>query len=65
MITTDKSLESLIEVHAPYNILYDISPNTDNGLNAKVKNEYLLPNEGAPIGVAEAGRHMAIMGSMV
>ena len=60
--TTDFS-NSLIMVEAPYNKLYDLDFNADK-LHAKVDNEYIIPLEGGPIAVAEAGRHIAILGSI-
>lgn len=58
-------LKTLIMVKAPYDVIYDICANTDHSISGKVKNEYLYEQEGGPIGVSEAGRHLAILGSMV
>ncbi len=57
------SEEDLIMVKYPYNKLYDISTNEDIS-EAKVNNEYSTEGEEGPIGVAEAGRHLAIFGSI-
>lgn len=59
------TLNELSMVEPPYNKLYDLNLNIDNSLSAKVDNEYLYTLEGGPIGVAESGRHIAILGSIV
>ncbi len=61
---TPSPLTSLIMVKAPYNVIYDICINSDDSVSGKIKNEYLSEQEGGPIGVSEAGRHLAILGSM-
>lgn len=53
----------LIMVKYPYNKLYDIQTNEDVS-EAKVNNEYSTEGEDGPVGVAEAGRHLAIFGSI-
>jgi hypothetical protein len=53
----------LIMVKYPYNKLYDIRTNEDIS-EAKVNNEYSTEGEDGPVGVAEAGRHLAIFGSI-
>jgi len=58
-------LDQLIMVEEPYNILQDLELLEYGGLKAKVYNEYLNPDEGGPIGGAECGRHLAILGSIV
>lgn len=57
-------MTDLIMVKPPYNILYDLEINSNGSLSAKVENEYQCKYEGGPIGVAEVGRHIAILGSM-
>lgn len=57
-------LGNLIMVEAPYNILQELTPMEYGGVRAKVWNEYLHPDEGGPIGGAECGRHLAILGSI-
>ncbi len=58
------SLDSKIMVKAPYNILCELKKESDGSISAKVKNEFLLPDECGPIGAAEAGRHLSILGSI-
>lgn len=64
MLLTDQSLESLIQVKSPYYCLFDILPINEKCLTAKANNEYLDPNELGPVGGGEAGRHLAICGSL-
>lgn len=59
-----KSLDSKIMVKAPYNILYDLQTTHEGSITAKVKNEFSLPEEHGPISASEAGRHLAILGSI-
>ncbi len=58
-------LSNYIMEQPPYNILHDIHEDMDGKLIARVKNEYRCEGEAIPIGVAEAGRHIAIAGSMI
>lgn len=60
----ESELKGLIMVSSPYNCLYDYETLKDGGLKARVKNEFLYPDEGGPIGAAEVGRHIAILGSI-
>ena len=53
-----------IMVKAPYNILFDIYEDVNGSVFAKVKNEFSLPGECGPINASEAGRHLAILGSI-
>lgn len=62
---TEIKLDELIMVEPPYNILQDLEMTEYGGLRAKVYSEYLHPDEGGPIGGAECGRHLAILGSIV
>lgn len=58
------TLENLIQVKAPYYCLFDVIPISDSSLCAKVRNEYLDEKEHGPIAGGEAGRHLAICGSL-
>jgi hypothetical protein len=58
-----ESEANLIMVKYPYNKLFGIKYDGEI-LEAKVINEYLTEGEEGPIGVAEAGRHLAICGSI-
>ncbi len=58
------NLEDLIMVESPYNILQDIELLEDGSVAASVINEYQPKEEGGPIGGAEFGRHVAILGSI-
>lgn len=60
----NKFFEDLIMVKHPYNRLEDYELLKDGSLKAKVQNEYLFEKEGGPIGCAEVGRHVAILGSI-
>ncbi len=51
-------------VEKPYNILQNLELMEYGGIKAKVYNEYLDPDEGGPMGGAECGRHLAILGSI-
>lgn len=51
-------------VTPPYNILFDVNEAPDKSITAKVKNEFLYKDELGPVGCTEAGRHLAILGSM-
>ena len=53
-----------IMVKLPYNILFDIREEMDGSMSAKVKNEFTLAGECGPINASEAGRHLAILGSI-
>lgn len=57
-------MNNLIMVEKPYNILRGITQNLDGSVSATVCNEYLFELEGGPIGCAEFGRHIAILGSI-
>ena len=58
-------LDQLIMVEKPYNILKDLIRNEDGSVEATLINEYLPEEEAGPIGCAEFGRHIAILGSIV
>lgn len=51
-------------VKAPYNILANIKEEQDGSISAQVKNEFKLLTECGPISASEAGRHLAILGSI-
>lgn len=55
----------MVMVEEPYNILHDLELQDDGSIKAKVVNEYIYRDEGGPIGGAECGRHLAILGSIV
>ena len=57
-------LVDMIMVKKPYNILYDINEELDGSISGSVKNEFLYKDKWGPIGASEAGRHLAILGSM-
>ncbi len=66
-MTTNSSilkLDELIMVEPPYNILQNLKLNEDGSVEAIVVNEYQHQDEGGPIGGAEFGRHIAILGSI-
>lgn len=63
-ITTNNQLSLGIMVQAPYNILYDLSEYNDGNIIGKVNNEYHDINEESAIICSEAGRHLAILGSI-
>lgn len=65
METTQSLLFSKIMVKEPYNILYDLQKETETSIIAKVDDEYCYKDEHGPISISEAGRHLAILGSMV
>jgi len=60
----NNNLFNKIMVRAPYNILNIVSGSNNDYLLAHVSNEYLHRSESGPIGIGEAGRHAAILGSM-
>ena len=60
----ENKLEDMIMVRKPYNILYDINEELDGSISGSVKNEFLYKDKWGPIGASEAGRHLAILGSM-
>lgn len=64
METTQSLLLSKIMVKEPYNILYDLHKETDKAITAKVDNEYIYKDELGPVSISEAGRHLAILGSI-
>ena len=59
------SLDNLIMVDEPYNILEDVIVKEDGSLVAKVRNEYLMEGESGPMQCSEFGRHIAVLGSML
>ncbi|WP_066631179.1 hypothetical protein [Labilibacter marinus] len=59
------SLQDLIMVTKPYNILEDIKTDEEGNVIASVKNEYLMKQESGPMQCSEFGRHAAILGSML
>ena len=61
----DLTLENLIMVTKPYNVLKDVAVDEDGNVIAKVTNEYLMEQESAPMQCSEFGRHAAILGSML
>lgn len=65
LIQQSKELNQLIMVKKPYNVLYDVELKTDDKISAKVQNEYFEGNELGPIICSEAGRHLAILGSLL
>jgi len=58
-------LDELIMVEEPYNILQDLKLHDDGSITATVVNEYIDRDEGGPMGGAECGRHLAILGSII
>jgi len=64
LIHTDENLVENIMVQKPYNILSCIEKDANGNILAKVKNEFLSLNECGPISCSEAGRHLAILGSI-
>lgn len=58
------SLTDLIEVRAPYCALQHVSAESDGGISAVVSPEQQVDLEFGEIAAAEAGRHMAILGSI-
>lgn len=58
-LLTDK-----IMVKSPYNILFNLKEETDGSISAQVNHEFTLPTECGPISASEAGRHLAILGSI-
>ena len=59
-----KGLADQIMVQKPYNIIFDLEEYGDESIRGKVKNEFLSANECGPISCSEAGRHIAILGSI-
>lgn len=57
-------LENMIMVKKPYNILFDVKEELDGSISGSVNNEFLYKDKWGPIGASEAGRHLAILGSM-
>ena len=51
-------------VREPYNIIFDYDEGSDGNTCGKVQNEYLYKNECGPVSCSEAGRHLAILGSI-
>lgn len=60
----EQRIDRNIMVKSPYNILYDLVKTSDVSVSCKVKNEFSLANEDGPISASEAGRHLAILGSI-
>lgn len=61
---TKMDLENLIMTKSPYNILTNLKIDPLGNITADVKNEYHYPEEGGPIGAAEFGRHIGVLGSI-
>ena len=62
---TELKLDELIMVEEPYNILQNLKLHDDGSISATVENEYIDRDEGGPMGGAECGRHLAILGSII
>ncbi len=65
LIQQSSELNQLIMVKKPYNVLFDVCFTSNEHISAKVQNEYLEGNELGPILCSEAGRHLAILGSLL
>jgi hypothetical protein len=59
-----EQLLSRIEVSAPYLALREVQVDADHVVSATVDREYAMGLEAGVISVAEAGRHLAILGSL-
>ncbi|WP_075344004.1 hypothetical protein [Tenacibaculum agarivorans] len=62
--TQTKGFTDYIMVEFPYNLLFDFYVEGDK-ISAKVQNEYVQGNEKGPVICSEAGRHLAILGSIL
>jgi len=62
--TQTRGFTDYIMVEFPYNLLFDFYLEGDK-ISAKVQNEYVQDNEKGPVICSEAGRHLAILGSIL